>query len=112
MGSCDSARTSARIAAGGSHASFSCHLLAQRLTRPTTTPSPPTPHHRRVRTGRMLICCVILLSQCSQNTLPTYSRGLGAFPCRPHKGCVRCLNPLPTLNAWSCSFGLALFHPS
>src|SRR5262245_66385352 len=104
MGSCDSARTSARIAAGGSHACFSCHPLAQRLTRPTTTPSPPTPHHRRVRPGRKLICCVIPLSQCSHNTLPNYSRGLGALPCRPHKGCVPCLNPLLTFNTCSRTF--------
>jgi hypothetical protein len=39
------------------------------------------------------VYCVILLCQCSQNTLPTYPREPGACPRRPHTGCcVLCPN--------------------
>src|SRR5262249_23930642 len=96
MGSCDSARASSAVAAGGSIPCCPCHPLAQRPTRLTTTPRPPTHHNRRARNRRVLMCCVIRLYQCSENILPTDPRGLGALPCRPYKGCfVLSPNTLP-----------------
>ena len=69
MGSCDSGRTPSALAADGSNTCCPWHSLAQMLTRHNTTARPPG-HHRHVRNRLVFVCCVILLSHCSQHSFP------------------------------------------